>query len=68
LLWYSGNRYGSDGVGLATALAPRGTWLYRQGKTETLDKTWTVWQPLPEAEPTRDGFIQFSVIEAGSKN
>ena len=30
---YSGNGYGSQGIGLATAEVPRGDWCYRTGPT-----------------------------------
>jgi predicted GH43/DUF377 family glycosyl hydrolase len=64
LMWYSGNAYGSAGIGLATAESPRGTWLYRTGATELPDDTWSAWQPLPAAEPPRHGFIQFAIVAA----
>jgi predicted GH43/DUF377 family glycosyl hydrolase len=63
LMWYSGNGYGRSGVGLATAAAPRGTWLYRTGQSEKPDETWSAWQTLTEAEPARAGHIQFAVVE-----
>lgn len=62
LMWYSGNGYGNAGIGLATAAAPKGNWLFRTGATEIPDKTWTPWQPLAAVEPLRQGYIQFTVI------
>ena len=62
LMWYSGSGYGDDGIGLATADAPRGQWWYRTGATELPDKTWSAWSELSEAEPARHGYIQFAVV------
>jgi predicted GH43/DUF377 family glycosyl hydrolase len=62
LMWYSGNSYGSAGIGFATATAPRGKWLYRTGATEVPDEQWTEWRELPEAEPARQSYIQFAII------
>ena len=63
LMWYSGNGYGSQGIGLATADAPRGHWLVRTAEhSEGADRKWSDWQPLPQKEPQRTGVIQFAII------
>lgn len=61
LMWYSGDSYGSKGVGLATASIPKGNWLYRTGKLESGGKDWSPWLPLRQAPPPREGFVQFAV-------
>jgi predicted GH43/DUF377 family glycosyl hydrolase len=60
-MWYSGDNYGSAGMGLATAPAPTGEWLWRRGESATPDATWTGWRPLDEAPTTREGHVQFAV-------
>jgi hypothetical protein len=63
LMWYSGNGYGSQGIGLATADAPRGHWLLRTASaSEGADPAWSSWKPLPKHEPQRTGVIQFAII------
>ncbi|MCG3147802.1 MAG: hypothetical protein PCFJNLEI_01243 [Verrucomicrobiae bacterium] len=64
LMWYSGNSYGSAGIGFATAEAPRGTWSYRTGATEIPDNTWSEWRALTTPEPPRQGYIQFAVTSS----
>jgi len=66
LMYYSGNAYGGQGIGLATAETPRGAWLYRTGTSARPGADWTAWRPLGEHEPPRDGFIQFAVVAPGS--
>lgn len=61
-MWYSGNSYGNEGVGLATAAAPAGRWMVRTGPGPEPGEGWTPWAPLPEPEPARAGYIQFAVL------
>lgn len=61
LMWYSGNGYGGQGIGLAVADAPKGAWLCRTGVEPQPDKSWSAWQPVGETEPPRTGRIQFAV-------
>jgi len=63
LMWYSGNGYGNSGVGLATAEVPSGNWFYRTGKTNEPNGDWSDWQPLADAEPQQDHYIQFAVVK-----
>jgi len=67
LMWYSGNSYGGAGIGLATAPAPQGKWLYRTGPTETPNKEWSAWSKLEEA-PVKEGCIQFAILKAKRDN
>jgi hypothetical protein len=62
LMWYSGNGYGSAGMGLATADVPTGTLLYRTGQTNEPDESWSQWLALGDKEPERTGQIQFAVV------
>jgi hypothetical protein len=62
LMWYSGNGYGSQGIGLATAEVPRGDWCYRTGPTASPNVKWQRWEHLSGDPPPREGFIQFAVV------
>jgi predicted GH43/DUF377 family glycosyl hydrolase len=59
-MWYSGNGYGSAGIGLATASAPPAPTHCRYGPAPRPDEDWSAWQPCPDVPPTA-AFIQFSV-------
>lgn len=61
LMWYSGNGYGNAGIGMATAAAPSGRWLYRIGPGPKPGPEWSAWQPVGDAAPPRAGYIQLAV-------
>jgi hypothetical protein len=65
LMYYSGNGYGSRGIGLATASVPRGTWYYRSGVSEKIDDAWTPWIRLGDEPAPRPKYIQFAVVSDG---
>jgi predicted GH43/DUF377 family glycosyl hydrolase len=68
LMWYSGNGYGAQGIGLAAARAPQGALHYRVGPVETPDASWSQWQELrmTDTEPPRQGFIQLAIVGSRS--
>ncbi len=61
LMYYSGNSYGSKGIGLATAVVPRGTWYYRSGASEKFDDA-TAWTRLGDEPAEKPKYIQFAVV------
>lgn len=62
-MWYSGNGYGSAGIGLATADVPGGTRLYRTGPVAKPNPSWGEWKPLPDQIPEIQGYIQFAMVQ-----
>lgn len=61
LMWYCGNGYGGAGIGLASAPVPTGLWFWRVGPSNEPDDDWSAWQPVGEAAPACEGYIQFAV-------
>lgn len=61
LMWYSGNGYGGAGIGIASAPVPTGDIYFRIGPVPRPDAQWSAWQPVGEAAPPREAYIQFAV-------
>jgi hypothetical protein len=64
-MWYSGSGY--NGIGFAEAAVPRGSLMFRTGKTDRPDPTWSEWRVVSGDEPARVGYIQFATDESLSR-